>query len=56
LKLPIGEKPWRDPPPGKVRDAGYVIGVGVVDEPTRRIDTLEDYAAFVARTKRGALA
>jgi 3-deoxy-manno-octulosonate cytidylyltransferase (CMP-KDO synthetase) len=37
----------------RVLDAGYEIGVGVVDEPTRGIDTPEDYAAFVARTKTG---
>jgi 3-deoxy-manno-octulosonate cytidylyltransferase (CMP-KDO synthetase) len=38
----------------RVLDAGYEIGVGVVDEPTRGIDTPEDYAAFVVRAKAGA--
>ena len=38
----------------RVLDAGYEIGVGVVDEPTRGIDTPEDYAAFVERTKTHA--
>jgi len=33
----------------RVLDAGYEIGVGVVDEPTRGIDTPADYAAFVER-------
>lgn len=33
----------------RVLEAGYEIGVGVVDEPTRGIDTPEDYRAFVER-------
>lgn len=33
----------------RVLEAGYEIGVGVVDEPTRGIDTPADYAAFVER-------
>ncbi|MCE9604762.1 MAG: 3-deoxy-manno-octulosonate cytidylyltransferase [Planctomycetia bacterium] len=36
----------------RVLEAGYEIGVGVVDEPTRGIDTPADYAAFVARAGR----
>jgi 3-deoxy-manno-octulosonate cytidylyltransferase (CMP-KDO synthetase) len=35
----------------RVLEAGFQILVGVVDEPTVGIDTLEDYRAFVARTK-----
>jgi 3-deoxy-manno-octulosonate cytidylyltransferase (CMP-KDO synthetase) len=35
----------------RVLEAGFAILVGVVDEPTVGIDTLEDYRAFVARTK-----
>ncbi len=37
----------------RVLQAGYDILVGVVDEPTFGIDTPEDYAAFVAKWKRG---
>lgn len=33
----------------RVLEAGYEIGVGIVDEPTRGVDTPDDYAAFVAR-------
>lgn len=33
----------------RVLEAGYEIGVGVVDEPTRGVDTRADYDAFVAR-------
>lgn len=33
----------------RVLEAGYEIGVGVVDQPTRGIDTPEDYRAFVER-------
>ena len=33
----------------RVLEAGFEIGVGVVDEPTRGIDTPEDYRAFVER-------
>lgn len=36
----------------RVLDAGYSILVGVVDEPTRGIDTPEDYRAFVERSRR----
>lgn len=35
----------------RVLQAGYSILVGVVDEPTFGIDTLEDYAAFVEKCK-----
>lgn len=34
----------------RVLDAGYEIGVGVVDKAPRGIDTPADYAAFVERT------
>lgn len=34
----------------RVLEAGHAIGVGVVEESTRGIDTPEDYAAFVRRT------
>ena len=34
----------------RVLSAGYVIAVGVVDEPTAGIDTQDDYRAFVRRT------
>jgi 3-deoxy-manno-octulosonate cytidylyltransferase (CMP-KDO synthetase) len=34
----------------RVLEHGHSIAVGVVDEPTVGIDTLEDYRAFVART------
>ena len=37
----------------RVLDAGHVIRVGVVDEPTRGIDTPEDYRAFVRRSRSG---
>jgi 3-deoxy-manno-octulosonate cytidylyltransferase (CMP-KDO synthetase) len=33
----------------RVLEAGYPIGVGIVDEPSVGIDTPEDYARFVAR-------
>jgi 3-deoxy-manno-octulosonate cytidylyltransferase (CMP-KDO synthetase) len=33
----------------RVLEAGYSIGVGVIEEATRGIDTPEDYAAFVKR-------
>ncbi len=36
----------------RVLEAGYEIGVGVVDEPTRGIDTPDDYREFVARVRR----
>ncbi len=36
----------------RVLEAGYEIGVGVVDEPTRGIDTPDDYREFVARFLR----
>jgi len=36
----------------RVLDAGYVIQVGVIDEPTLGIDMPEDYRAFVARIKK----
>jgi 3-deoxy-manno-octulosonate cytidylyltransferase (CMP-KDO synthetase) len=39
----------------RVLEAGYEIGVGVVDEPTRGIDTPDDYREFVARTASLAL-
>jgi 3-deoxy-manno-octulosonate cytidylyltransferase (CMP-KDO synthetase) len=35
----------------RVLESGYQIVVGVIDEPTRGIDTEEDYLAFVARQK-----
>ena len=35
----------------RVLDAGYAILVGVVDEPTSGIDTLEDYRRFVERCR-----
>ncbi len=38
----------------RVLEAGYAIGVGVVDEPTRGIDTRADYDAFLERTGRAA--
>jgi 3-deoxy-manno-octulosonate cytidylyltransferase (CMP-KDO synthetase) len=37
----------------RVLQAGYSILVGVVNEPTFGIDTPEDYAAFVAKWRRG---
>jgi 3-deoxy-manno-octulosonate cytidylyltransferase (CMP-KDO synthetase) len=40
----------------RVLDAGFEIGVGVVDEPTRGIDTPEDYASFVARIRSNVAA
>jgi 3-deoxy-manno-octulosonate cytidylyltransferase (CMP-KDO synthetase) len=33
----------------RVLSAGHDILVGVIDEPTRGIDTAEDYRAFVSR-------
>lgn len=36
----------------RVLEAGYEIGVGVVDEPTRGIDTPDDYREFVDRVMR----
>ncbi|MBA4018229.1 MAG: 3-deoxy-manno-octulosonate cytidylyltransferase [Pirellula sp.] len=36
----------------RVLEAGYEIGVGVVDEPTRGIDTPDDYREFVDRFRR----
>ncbi|MGC3969882.1 MAG: hypothetical protein QM775_21890 [Pirellulales bacterium] len=35
----------------RVLEAGHQIGVGLVDEPTRGIDTPSDYAEFVDRCK-----
>jgi 3-deoxy-manno-octulosonate cytidylyltransferase (CMP-KDO synthetase) len=35
----------------RVVEAGLPIAVGVVDEPTLGIDTLEDYLEFVKRKK-----
>jgi 3-deoxy-manno-octulosonate cytidylyltransferase (CMP-KDO synthetase) len=37
----------------RVLDAGYSILVGVIDEPTFGIDTVEDYRRFVQRRRRG---
>jgi 3-deoxy-manno-octulosonate cytidylyltransferase (CMP-KDO synthetase) len=37
----------------RVLESGYEIAVGVVDETTFGIDTPEDYAAFVAKTRSG---
>ena len=34
----------------RVLSAGYPIQVGVINEPTRGIDTLADYQAFVRRS------
>ena len=38
----------------RVLEAGYAIGVGVVNEPTRGIDTRADYDAFLERIRRAA--
>jgi 3-deoxy-manno-octulosonate cytidylyltransferase (CMP-KDO synthetase) len=35
----------------RVIEAGFPIAVGVVDEPTFGIDTLEDYLEFVKRQR-----
>jgi len=37
----------------RVLEAGHSILVGIVDEPTVGIDTVEDYRAFVDRFRRG---
>lgn len=38
----------------RVLEAGFEIGVGVVDEPTRGIDTRADYDAFLGRVRAAA--
>ncbi|MFV1965765.1 MAG: 3-deoxy-manno-octulosonate cytidylyltransferase [Pirellulaceae bacterium] len=37
----------------RVLSAGYSIRVGLIDEPTVGVDTLEDYQAFVRRAANG---
>jgi 3-deoxy-manno-octulosonate cytidylyltransferase (CMP-KDO synthetase) len=36
----------------RVLDAGHTILVGVIAEASRGIDTLDDYRAFVSRSRR----